>query len=161
MLNICTFGGRLVKDPEERKTASGLSITHITIAVERAIKRNDDRDKPLYLDCTFFGNQAVNVAKTFRKGKVIYVSGRLENEQVESRKHPGEKVTVYTLIASNYDYEIGAPKQGDAQQPPVGGGAAPSSANQSASVGAAPSQPKREPQGLNEGDAIIEDTLPW
>ena len=46
MLNRIVLMGRLTKDPELRKTQSGLSVTSLTLAVDRDFKDDDDGDLP-------------------------------------------------------------------------------------------------------------------
>ena len=67
MLNNCIFEGRVVKDPELKRTAGGLSIANFTIAVDRSIKK--EGTSALFLPVTFYGSQADNIAKYFRKGR--------------------------------------------------------------------------------------------
>ena len=104
MLNNCIFEGRVVKDPELKRTASGLSIANFTIAVDRSIKK--EGKSALFLPVTFYGSQADNISKYFRKGRAIIVSGRLENDVIEDRERPGEKKTFYYLNGTSFDFPL-------------------------------------------------------
>ncbi len=104
MLNNCIFEGRVVKDPELKRTAGGLSIANFTIAVDRSIKK--EGKSALFLPVTFYGSQADNIAKYFRKGRAIIVSGRLENDVIEDRERPGEKKTFYYLNGTSFDFPL-------------------------------------------------------
>ena len=104
MLNNCIFEGRLTKDPELKRTQSGLSIANFTIAVDRSIKK--EGKNALFLPVTFFGTQAENISKYFRKGRAIIVSGRLEGDEVEDRDRPGEKRTLYYLSGTSFDFPL-------------------------------------------------------
>lgn len=102
MFNNISIFGRLFKDPELKRTASGLAICNISVACDRDIKRED---KPaLFIGATFFGNQADNVAKYFKKGDPIIVTGRLENDLIEDKKHPGEKIAIYYIAANGFSF---------------------------------------------------------
>lgn len=110
MLNICIFEGRLTKDPDLRKTQTGLSITNIVIAVDDAIKKNGEK-QTLFLPCTFFGAQAENVAKFFRKGKAIQVYGSLKCDMIENKENPLEKKAMWFLNAQKFEFPISEQKK--------------------------------------------------
>lgn len=151
MFNLIAIEGRLVKDPETRRTPSGLAITKITLACDRTVKR--EGKPPLYIDATFFGNQADNIAKYFRKGKAITVTGRLENDIFESKQNPGEKKTVFYINATSFEFPLGGEKGGAAPQ--QGGGVA------------QPQNPAPAPIETDDGDLDFDDDfdvgekLPW
>lgn len=79
MLNRITVMGRLTRDPELRKTNSGLSCANFSLAVERDIadsqtgKRETD-----FIDCVAWRATADFVSKYFQKGSMAVVSGRLQ-----------------------------------------------------------------------------------
>lgn len=128
MLNNCVFEGRLVRDPSLKRTAKGLAIANITVAVDRSIKR--ENDSPLYLPCTFFGAQAENVYRFFKKGRAIIVVGRLENDMIDDKENPGVKKQVYYLNGSAFDFPLKTmeAKKKEAGEKPV---AAPASVDDS------------------------------
>ncbi len=79
MLNRITVMGRLTRDPELRKTNSGLSCANFSLAVERDVadsqtgKRETD-----FIDCVAWRATADFVSKYFQKGSMAVVSGRLQ-----------------------------------------------------------------------------------
>lgn len=77
MLNNIALMGRLVRDPENRKTASGKSVTSFTLAVERDIKTNGEKETD-FIDCVAWNGTADLVAKYFTKGRMAVVRGRLQ-----------------------------------------------------------------------------------
>ena len=103
MLNSCIFEGRLVADPELKRTESGLSICNFKIAVDRTVKR--EGKSALFLPVTFFGATAENLAKFFRKGKAVIVTGRLENDEFTD-KETGEKKTIFFLNGSTFEFPL-------------------------------------------------------
>ena len=114
MFNTISVEGRLTKDPELRRTNGGLAICNISIACDRSIKKEG---KPaLFIGATFFGNQADNVAKYFRKGRAIIVTGRLENDLIDDRERPGEKKTLYYIAASSFDFPVGGESKKQEQE---------------------------------------------
>lgn len=79
MLNCISVAGRLVRDPELRRTASGKAVTSFTLAVDRDFKNQQTGEKEVdFLDCTAFGAAGENAAKYFHKGQMAMVTGRLQ-----------------------------------------------------------------------------------
>lgn len=105
MLNICIFEGHLTKDPEQKVTPRGLTITTITVAVNDAVKKNGET-RTLFIPCTFFGSQAENVARYFRKGKAIQVFGMLRCDEITSKDNPLEKKEYWYLNAQKFEFPI-------------------------------------------------------
>lgn len=88
--NSVTLIGNLVEDPELRFTASGIAMTKIRIAVNRRYQRNGEWQE----DTSFFGgtlwrDQAENAAESLQKGARVIITGRLEQQQWETKE--GEK----------------------------------------------------------------------
>ena len=77
MFNRVVLVGRLVKDPELRRTANDLSFATFTIAVDNRIKESDGTRGTLFLNCRVFRDQAENLVKFTRKGAMIAVDGSL------------------------------------------------------------------------------------
>ena len=77
MLNRVCLIGRLVSDPELRKSSSDLSFATFTIAVDNALKEADGTRGTCFLDGRVFGTQADNLVKYTRKGDRVAVDGSL------------------------------------------------------------------------------------
>ena len=77
-LNHIDIMGRLTKDPELRRTGSGIAVTSFTIAVDRDTKGKDGEKETDFIDCNAWRNTAEFVAKYFTKGSTAIVSGRLQ-----------------------------------------------------------------------------------
>ena len=78
MLNAVCLMGRLTRDPELRTTASGVSVTSFTLAVERAyVKQGEDRQAD-FIDVVAWRNTADFVCKYFHKGQLIAVQGSIQ-----------------------------------------------------------------------------------
>lgn len=79
MLNHITIMGRLVRDPELRRTGSGVAVTSFTIACDRDFNPKDGGEKETdFIDCNAWRNTAEFVSKYFTKGSMAIVSGRLQ-----------------------------------------------------------------------------------
>ena len=96
MVNRVVLVGRLVKDPELRKTNSDISVATFTIAVDNAVKEQDGTRGSLFLDCRVYRDQADNVAKYTRKGSKVAVDGSLNQRNfVRQDGSKGKVIEVY------------------------------------------------------------------
>lgn len=78
MLNRIDLMGRLVRDPELRRTQNGTAVTSFTLAVERDFKSESGEKETDFIDCVAWRNTAEFVANYFTKGRMAAVSGRLQ-----------------------------------------------------------------------------------
>ena len=79
MLNHITIMGRLTRDPELRRTGSGIAVASFTVAVDRdfADKQSGEKETD-FIDCVAWRQTGEFVSKYFTKGRMIVVSGRLQ-----------------------------------------------------------------------------------
>lgn len=79
MLNHITIMGRLVKDPELRRTQSGVAVASFTLAVERDYTGKDQGEKETdFIDCVAWRQAGEFAAKYFTRGRMACVAGRLQ-----------------------------------------------------------------------------------
>lgn len=79
MLNHIVIMGRLTRDPELRRTGSGLAVTSFSVAVERDFPNKDTGEREAdFIDCVAWRQTGEFVSKWFTKGSMIVVSGRLQ-----------------------------------------------------------------------------------
>lgn len=79
MLNRITIMGRLVRDPELRRTGSGIACVSFTLAVDRDYSNKDGNEKETdFIDCVAWRSTAEFVSKYFTKGRMAVASGRLQ-----------------------------------------------------------------------------------
>lgn len=79
MLNHITIMGRLTKDPELRRTGSGVAVTSFTLAVDRDIANKETGVRETdFIDCVAWRGTGEFVDKHFSKGSMAVVSGRLQ-----------------------------------------------------------------------------------
>ena len=79
MLNNCTIMGRLTRDPELRRTGSGVAVASFTLAVDRDYNPKDGAEKEVdFIDCVAWRGAGEFVSKYFAKGSMAIVSGRLQ-----------------------------------------------------------------------------------
>lgn len=79
MLNHITIMGRLTRDPELRRTGSGLAVASFCVAVDRDWPNRETGEKETdFIDCVAWRQTGEFVSKYFTKGSMIVVSGRLQ-----------------------------------------------------------------------------------
>ena len=79
MLNHITIMGRLVRDPELRRTGTGTAVTSFTLAVDRDFSPKDGSERETdFIDCVAWRQTGEFVSKYFTKGRMAVVSGRLQ-----------------------------------------------------------------------------------
>ena len=78
-LNHICIMGRMTKDPELRRTGSGVAVTSFTIACDRDYNPKDGAEKETdFIDCNAWRGTGEFVSKYFTKGSMAIVSGRLQ-----------------------------------------------------------------------------------
>ena len=125
MVNRVVLVGRLVKDPELRKTNSDISFATFTLAVDNRVREADGTRGTIFIDCRVFRDQADSLVKNTRKGSKIAVDGSLNQRNFERRDGTKGKVIEIlvdsvTFLDANPNRETNAveePKFDDIQVP--------------------------------------------
>ena len=92
MLNNITLMGRLVRDPEMRRTQSNKAVASFSMAVERDFNDQATGEKATdFIDLVAWGNTAEFLGKYFIKGQMICVKGRLQTRTWEDRDNNKRK----------------------------------------------------------------------
>ena len=99
MLNHVVIMGRLVRDPELRRTGSGIAVANFTVAVDRDKSGQDGNKETDFIDCVAWRNTAEFVSKYFTKGRMIVVDGRLEMRDWTDKD--GNKRTSAEVVVAN------------------------------------------------------------
>lgn len=82
MLNHIVIMGRLVRDPELRRTTNGTAVASFTLACDRDFTdKQSDKKETDFIDCVAWRGTAETVSKYFAKGRMAVVSGRLQIRQ--------------------------------------------------------------------------------
>jgi single-strand DNA-binding protein len=83
-LNNCQFIGRCGKDPEVRYMANGDAVCNISIAVGKSWKdktSGEKKEQTEWVRVSFFGKLAEIAGQYIKKGKQVYVQGRMETRE--------------------------------------------------------------------------------
>ena len=96
-INEVRVSGRLTRDVELRYTESGLAVADISIAVNTSTysKEKGRQEHTCFVDTTVWRKTAEMAAEHLRKGKPVYIAGRLESEEWETQDgHKRKKVKI-------------------------------------------------------------------
>ena len=144
MLNRIVMIGRLTRDPELRRTPSGVSVASFTVACDDNFRTQNGEKSTVFMNCSCFRNVAENVAKFTRKGSLVAVYGRLTQRKYVNRDNV--QVTVTEISADGVEF------------------LEPKGANAAAS-GFSPDAPAQDivPDEVSNTDSmdVIEDDLPF
>lgn len=102
MLNCAIIMGRLTADPELKTTASGLSVTSFSVAVDRNYVKNGEDRQTDFINVTAWRQTAEFVCKYFNKGQMIAVQGSIQTRNYEDKN--GNKRTTTELVASQISF---------------------------------------------------------
>ena len=100
MLNHITIMGRLTRDPELRRTGSGVAVASFSVAVDRDFGKNENGEKETdFIDCVAWRNTAEYISKYASKGRMVVVSGRLQIRGWTDKE--GNKRRTAEVVADN------------------------------------------------------------
>ena len=166
MLNHIVIMGRLARDPELRRTGSGIAVTSFRLAVDRDFAPKDGGERETdWIDCVAWRQTGEFVSKYFTKGRMAVVSGRLQIRNWTDKD--GNKRSSAEVVADNVYF--GDSKRDDHAGSAYGGYSAPAQnyggsnggysppapAGSYASYGAPASAPASDFAMLEEDDAQL------
>ena len=100
MLNKIFLIGRLTRDPELRRTPSGVPVASFSLAVDRDFKDKQTGEKATdFIDIVAWRQTAEFVSRFFTKGRMAVVEGRLQIRDWTDRD--GGKRRSAEVIADN------------------------------------------------------------
>lgn len=106
MLNQLVIIGRLVRDPELRKTENGKNVTNITLAVPRSYKNVNGEYDTDFVECTLWSGVAESTTEYCKKGDLLGIKGRIQTRVIEKENEKKNYVTEVvaekvTFLSSN------------------------------------------------------------
>ena len=116
MLNHIVLMGRLTRDPELRRTGSGIAVASFSLAVDRDFgsSANNGEKETDFIDIVAWRNTAEFVSKYFTKGRMAVVSGRLQIRNWTDKE--GNKRRSAEIVAESV-YFGDSKRDGNGQQP--------------------------------------------
>ena len=166
MLNHIVIMGRLARDPELRRTGSGIAVTSFTLAVDRDFAPKDGGERETdWIDCVAWRQTGEFVSKYFTKGRMAVVSGRLQirtwTDKDGNKRRSAEVVADNVYFGDSKRDDHAGSAYGGYSAPAQnyggsnGGYSAPAPAGSYGSYGAPTSAPASDFAMLEEDDAQL------
>lgn len=127
-LNKATLIGNLGRDPEVRYTQGGTAVANLRIGVTERRKEGENwADHTEWFGVVCFGKTAENAGRFLKKGRQVYVEGRLQTRSWEDKEGQSRQTT--EVIASQLIFLGGGreEREGGGYNSGFGGSSAPSS----------------------------------
>jgi len=102
-LNKVFLMGNLTRDVELKKTPNNMSVANIGLAVNRQYRTNDEtREETTFVDCEAWGRTAEVMGQYLRKGRPVFIEGRLKLDQWQDRD--GNNRSKLKVVIDNFQF---------------------------------------------------------
>src|SRR5271155_5776907 len=107
-LNKVMLMGNLTRDPEVRYTPKGTAVAELGLAINRvySAENGEKREETTFVDVTFWGRTAEIAGEYLKKGRPVFIEGRLQLDSWED-KQTGQKRNKLKVVGENMQF-IGA-----------------------------------------------------
>ena len=104
-LNKVMLMGNLTRDPEIKYTPKGTAIANFGIAINRVFtpEGGEKREEVTFIDLEAFGRTAEVIGEYFKKGKPIFIEGRLKLDQWDD-KTTGKKMSKLRVVVESFEF---------------------------------------------------------
>jgi len=143
-LNKVMLMGNLTRDPEIKYTPKGTAIANFGIAVNRTYtptEGGEKREEVTFIDLEAWGRTAEVIGEYLKKGRPIFVDGRLKLDQWDD-KQTGKKMSKLRVVVESFEF-LGSREGGAGGAAPPSG--EPASAPPQRRAPAAPPRPPADP----------------
>lgn len=114
MINRVILTGRLARDPELRKTQSGLSVCGFQLAVDRPKLKGQDEAVTDWISCQAWRQSADYICRYAKKGALLAVDGRIQTRSYDNAS--GQKVNVTEVVCERVEIQRQASTQSSGKQ---------------------------------------------
>lgn len=114
MINRVILTGRLARDPELRKTQSGLSVCGFQLAVDRPKLKGQDEAVTDWISCQAWRQSADYICNYAKKGALLAVDGRIQTRSYDNAS--GQKVNVTEVVCERVEIQRQASTQSSGKQ---------------------------------------------
>ncbi len=111
-LNKVFLMGNLTRDPELRYMQNGKALVSFGMAASRTwtSPEGEKKEDVCFVDISMFGKRAEIISEYFSKGSPIFIEGRLQFRQWESKE--GQKRNALRVVAEDFQFIGQTKKQG-------------------------------------------------
>lgn len=108
--------GNLTRDPELRYTPKGAATAKLSMAVNRKwrTEAGEDREEVTFVDIDAWGKQAETLSQYCKKGRPLFVEGRLKLDQWDD-KTTGQKRSALKVVLEGFQFIGGRPADTEGQ----------------------------------------------
>ena len=113
VVNKVILVGNMTADPEVRRTPSGHTVANIRFATNEKFKDREGalQERAEFHRIVFFGRDAETIERWGRKGKPLYVEGRIQTKEYEDRD--GNRRWSTEIVAREFKFLGGGRSDGD------------------------------------------------
>lgn len=96
--------GNLTRDPELRYLPSNTAVVNLGLAINRRWRnqQGEQQEETTYVDCEAFGRSAEVINQYLRKGRPVFIEGRLKLDQWQDRE--GQNRSKMKVIVENFQF---------------------------------------------------------
>lgn len=121
-LNRVMLMGNLTRDPELKYTPANQAVANLGIAINRKWKNQagEQQEETTFIDCEAWGKTAEVLNQYLKKGRPVYIEGRLKLDQWEDKD--GGKRSKIKVVVENFQFIDGGGKGGgkpEEQEPEI------------------------------------------
>ena len=169
-LNRVMLMGNLTRDPELRHLPSGNPVVNVGIAINRRWKNQagEQQEEVTFLDCEAYAKTAELINQYMKKGKPIFIEGRLKLDQWQDKE--GNNRSKIKVIIENFQFidsrggsegDGGGDGGGSYQQRPYQPRQQPARAPAAAGAPRSAPAPAAPPDGGGDHEPIAEGDIPF
>jgi single-strand DNA-binding protein len=106
-VNKTIIVGNLGRDPELNETGGGTKVCRLNVATTRTWMNkntNEKEEETEWHRVTVWGKQGENCAKFLKKGRQVYIEGRLRTSSYEKDDYPGAKFYTTEIVADQVQF---------------------------------------------------------
>ena len=156
-LNRVLLMGNLTRDPELRYLPSNTPVVSIGLAVNRRWRNQQDQqqEETTFVDCEAFGRSAEVINQYLRKGRPVFIEGRLRLDQWQDKE--GQNRSKLKVVVESFQF-VDSRSGGDGARDETSGRDSQSSSSRPAPV--VVSAPAAN-TGSNVHQPVEEDDIPF
>src|SRR4051812_10593967 len=142
-LNKVMLIGNLTRDPEVRYTPKGSAVADIGIATNRTwrTESGEEKEEVCYVNVVVWGKQAEAAGKFLKKGRPIFVEGRLQFESWEKNGEKRSSLKVHCERLQFLGSSGGRGEEGPGEEAPSSAPSSKGSPSRASNTSSAPAEP--------------------
>ncbi len=117
-LNRVMLMGNLTRDPELRHLPSNIAVVNLGLAINRRWRnqQGEQQEETTFVECEAYGKTAEVINQYLRKGRPLFVEGRLKLDQWQDKE--GHNRSKLKVVVETFQFVDSRPGDGS----PSGGG---------------------------------------